>query len=96
LRNVWFCPYVKGPLTELLRFLTRWAKALRDQSADVVMTDRVGSHSDAFWREEFPLMVAWTFGCSSITKSLSLVPGIRPSRSVFSRDVRVFFVKRGV
>ena len=23
---------------------------------------RVGSHGDAFWREEFPLMVAWAFG----------------------------------
>jgi hypothetical protein len=26
------------------------------------MTERVGSHGDAFWREEFPLMVAWAFG----------------------------------
>jgi len=25
------------------------------------MTERVGSHGDAFWREEFPLMVAWAF-----------------------------------
>ena len=41
---------------------TRWAVALRDAGADVVMTDRVGSHGDAFWREEFPLMVAWAFG----------------------------------
>lgn len=41
---------------------TRWAEALRDAGADVVMTDRVGSHGDAFWREEFPLMVAWAFG----------------------------------
>jgi enterochelin esterase-like enzyme len=41
---------------------TRWAAALRDAGADVMMTDRVGSHGDAFWREEFPLMVAWTFG----------------------------------
>ena len=40
----------------------RWAKALRDEGTDVVMTDRVGSHGDAFWREEFPLMVAWAFG----------------------------------
>jgi hypothetical protein len=41
----------------------RWADALRDAGADVVMTQRVGSHGDAFWREEFPLMVAlggWT------------------------------------
>src|SRR5690348_4750615 len=40
---------------------TRWAGALRDARADVVMTERVGSHGDAFWTEEFPLMVAWTF-----------------------------------
>jgi enterochelin esterase-like enzyme len=41
---------------------TRWADALRGAGADVVMTERVGSHGDAFWREEFPLMVAWAFG----------------------------------
>ncbi len=41
---------------------TRWAGALRDAGADVVMTERAGSHGDAFWREEFPLMVAWAFG----------------------------------
>lgn len=41
---------------------TRWAVALRDAGADVVMTERVGSHGDAFWREEFPLMVVWAFG----------------------------------
>ena len=41
---------------------SRWAAALRDAGADVVMTERVGSHGDAFWREEFPLMVAWAFG----------------------------------
>ena len=41
---------------------TRWADALRDAGADVVMTERVGSHGDAFWTEEFPLMVAWAFG----------------------------------
>jgi enterochelin esterase-like enzyme len=40
----------------------RWADALRDAGADVVMTERVGSHGDAFWREEFALMVAWAFG----------------------------------
>jgi pimeloyl-ACP methyl ester carboxylesterase len=40
---------------------TRWAVALRDAGADVVMTTRVGSHGDAFWSEEFPLMVAWAF-----------------------------------
>ena len=40
---------------------TRWADALRDAGADVVLNERVGSHGDAFWREEFPLMVAWAF-----------------------------------
>ncbi len=39
----------------------RWRKALLNAGADVVMTERVGSHGDAFWREEFPLMVAWAF-----------------------------------
>jgi enterochelin esterase-like enzyme len=41
---------------------TRWATALRDAGADVVMTERFGSHGGAFWQEEFPLMVAWAFG----------------------------------
>jgi enterochelin esterase-like enzyme len=41
---------------------TRWAVALREAGADVVMAERVGSHGGAFWREEFPLMVAWAFG----------------------------------
>jgi enterochelin esterase-like enzyme len=40
----------------------RWAKALRDAGADVVMNERPGSHGDQFWQEEFPLMVAWAFG----------------------------------
>ncbi len=40
----------------------RWADALRDAGAEVVMTERVGSHGDAFWRQEFPLMVGWAFG----------------------------------
>ena len=41
---------------------TRWDVALRGAGADVVMTERAGSHGGAFWREEFPLMVAWAFG----------------------------------
>jgi enterochelin esterase-like enzyme len=45
-----------------VRNATRWAGALRDAGADVVMTERVGSHGGAFWREELPLMVAWAFG----------------------------------
>src|SRR4029077_13788166 len=28
----------------------RWVDALRDAGADVVMTERVGSHGEAFWR----------------------------------------------
>jgi enterochelin esterase-like enzyme len=40
----------------------RWADALRDADADVLMKERDGSHGSAFWREEFPLMVAWAFG----------------------------------
>jgi len=45
-----------------LKNATRWATALRDAGADVVFTERVGSHGGAFWREELPLMVAWAFG----------------------------------
>ncbi|MGO9891867.1 MAG: alpha/beta hydrolase-fold protein [Solirubrobacteraceae bacterium] len=30
---------------------TRWAAALRDAGADVVVTERIGSHGDPFWRE---------------------------------------------
>ena len=41
---------------------TRWAVALRDAGADVVMSERVASHGEALWRGEFPLMVAWAFG----------------------------------
>jgi enterochelin esterase-like enzyme len=40
----------------------RWADALRNAGADTVMTEREGSHGDAFWRTELPLMVAWAFG----------------------------------
>jgi enterochelin esterase-like enzyme len=38
-----------------------WAGALRDAATDVVMSERPGTHGGAFWREEFPLMVAWAF-----------------------------------
>jgi enterochelin esterase-like enzyme len=40
----------------------RWADALRDAGADVVLSERVASHGEALWRAEFPLMVAWAFG----------------------------------
>ena len=45
---------------------TRWATALGGAGADVVMTERVGSHGGTFWREEFPLMVAWAFGGTQV------------------------------
>jgi hypothetical protein len=41
---------------------TRWADALREAGGDVVMAERTGSHGDAFWKREFPQMVAWAFG----------------------------------
>jgi enterochelin esterase-like enzyme len=41
---------------------TRWAAALRNADADVVMMQRDGEHGGGFWGEEFPLMVAWAFG----------------------------------
>lgn len=41
---------------------TRWAVALRDAGADVVMSERVASHGHALWQAELPLMVAWAFG----------------------------------
>ena len=46
---------------------TRWADALRDAGADVIMTTRAGSHGDAFWQDELPLMVAWAFGHAATT-----------------------------
>jgi pimeloyl-ACP methyl ester carboxylesterase len=53
---------VAGTLESFFRDnATRWATALRDAGAEVVMTERVGSHGDAFWQEELPLMVAWAF-----------------------------------
>jgi enterochelin esterase-like enzyme len=40
----------------------RWAEALGAAGADVVMTEREGTHGGPFWRSEFPLMAAWAFG----------------------------------
>jgi enterochelin esterase-like enzyme len=40
----------------------RWAAALRDAAADVVLIQRDAGHDDAMWRAEFPLMVEWAFG----------------------------------
>jgi len=40
---------------------TRWAAALRDAGADVVLGERAASHGSALLRAEFPLMGAWAF-----------------------------------
>jgi enterochelin esterase-like enzyme len=40
----------------------RWAAALRDARADVVMSERAAGHNDEMWRREFPLMIRWAFG----------------------------------
>jgi enterochelin esterase-like enzyme len=56
--------YLVGGTQEpwFLKNATRWADALRDAGADVVMTERDGAHGGAFWRAELPLMAAWAFG----------------------------------
>ncbi|MGP8009347.1 MAG: alpha/beta hydrolase [Acidimicrobiales bacterium] len=41
---------------------TRWAVALRDAGADVLMRERDVPHGARLWREEFSRMVAWAFG----------------------------------
>jgi enterochelin esterase-like enzyme len=40
----------------------RWATALRDAGAAVVMAERDGDHGDPFWQAEFPVMIDWAFG----------------------------------
>ncbi|HXJ96075.1 MAG TPA: alpha/beta hydrolase-fold protein [Terriglobia bacterium] len=40
----------------------RWAAALRDAGADIVMSERAAGHDDQMWRQEFPLMIRWAFG----------------------------------
>jgi len=40
----------------------RWASALRDAKADVVMRERAAGHDAEMWRLEFPLMIRWAFG----------------------------------
>jgi enterochelin esterase-like enzyme len=63
----------------------RWAAALREAGADVVLSERVASHGSALWRAEFPLMVAWAFGQSRLPLDfrralvrLDLAPGAGP------------------
>jgi enterochelin esterase-like enzyme len=45
-----------------LKNANRWAMAFQDAGADVVFTQRFGSHGGAFWKAELPKMVAWAFG----------------------------------
>jgi enterochelin esterase-like enzyme len=45
----------------------RWAAALRDATADVVMSERAAGHGHEMWRREFPLMIRWAFGRTSAT-----------------------------
>jgi pimeloyl-ACP methyl ester carboxylesterase len=40
----------------------RWAVALREAGAEVVMSERGVSHGAESWRDEFPLMLEWTVG----------------------------------
>jgi enterochelin esterase-like enzyme len=40
---------------------SRWADALRNAGAEVVVSQRAGAHGGTFWKEEFPSMVAWAF-----------------------------------
>jgi len=40
----------------------RWAAALRDGGADIVMRERIAGHDEAMWREELPVMLDWAFG----------------------------------
>ena len=55
--------FVAGPLEPFFHDnASRWATALGDAGAEVVMTERVESHGDTFWQEELPRMVAWAFG----------------------------------
>ena len=54
--------FVAGTLEPFFRDnARRWAAALRDAGAEVVMTERDGAHGSDFWRLELPLMTAWAF-----------------------------------
>ncbi len=66
----------------------RWADALRDAGADVVMHERPGAHGDAFWQEEFPLMVAWAFGQKGASKVRARVQAshTQRARAMLHRD----------
>lgn len=39
----------------------RWAAALNNANADVVMSERAAGHDAEMWKQEFPLMIQWAF-----------------------------------
>ena len=51
------------------------------------MTERVGGHGDAFWGQEFPLMVAWAFGRSKQYDGSSLPMLLLMARSLLTLTV---------
>jgi pimeloyl-ACP methyl ester carboxylesterase len=65
----------------------RWAVALSDAGADVVMAERVGSHGDAFWERRVPAdggVGLWTLrigGSGMACPSVRECPLTRPARS---------------
>ena len=61
---------------------SRWATALRDAGAEVVMSERVASHGAALWQTEFPLMVAWAFGRGSTATRATAGRGAATDHSV--------------
>jgi enterochelin esterase-like enzyme len=58
------CTYLVAGTREpfFLENAARWAAALRDASAEVVMSERPAGHDEEMWRREFPLMIRWAFG----------------------------------
>ena len=52
----------------------RWAEALHQGGGHVVMTVRAGPHGGAFWRDEFPVMVAWAFNGQVVRCTVSATP----------------------
>ncbi|MCC6740626.1 MAG: hypothetical protein IT452_16405 [Planctomycetia bacterium] len=55
-------PYFASPRFDA--HAARWADAFKAAGADVVMTERPGTHGDDFWRTELPLRLRWAFGTS--------------------------------
>jgi pimeloyl-ACP methyl ester carboxylesterase len=67
-----------------LKNAARWADALRDAGADVVMKERKGSHGDAFWKEEIAHLEAGVVIDLRITRD-----GRAQARQDFAEDPTV-------